>query len=385
MIKSIPKTDLIILGLTFLTIHVALFYVYGIRHLYDGESYLSDARTFLSNGTLFNEHNFFYSLHVLVLSCFLFLFPNTIVPFLVFQIILSGLAAIALYHTSFKLYGRKAALITALIFSIWWDNIHWNVTPMTESLFCSVTCFLIYRLSKFKNSRSDFLSIFILLFVGISLRPTGLLLISGVLAFLLTYYWQEIKPRGVVMVSLGVSIIFTMLVSAYYLFQMWDFSEQYLKGNIVTYVDVNENHFNTSWLRIPPGHSEAVNNADSSIERILLYVYHNPVEFTKAAFLKVFFLLSGIRPYYSTVHNVFTIVWMSVIYAGFYFGMKKLEITPVVVFLLATIMFNCLLVGISTVDWDNRFYIPMEPGIVLISGLGISNLFKTMRSSSIEE
>jgi 4-amino-4-deoxy-L-arabinose transferase-like glycosyltransferase len=261
--------------------------------------------------------------------------------------------------------------MTALIFSLWWDNIHWNVTPMTESLFCSLTCFLIYRLSRFKNSSRDFVIIFILLSIGISLRPTGMLLIAGVLAFLLRYYWQDIKSSRPVIVSLGIGIIFTLLISTHYLFQMWDFSEQYVKGNIVTYVDVNEADFNTSGLRVLPRHPEAVNTAGSSIERIILFIYHNPSEFIKAAFLKVFFLLSGIRPYYSTLHNLFTILWMLFIYTGFYFGIRKSQLTPLVVFVLAVVILNCVLIGISTVDWDNRFYIPMEPGIVLITGAGI--------------
>jgi hypothetical protein len=42
---------------------------------------------------------------------------------------------------------------------------------------------------------------------------------------------------------------------------------------------------------------------------------------------------------------------------------------------LATIVVNCLLVGISTVDWDNRFYIPMVPGIILMAGGGLSAFF----------
>ena len=35
---------------------------------------------------------------------------------------------------------------------------------------------------------------------------------------------------------------------------------------------------------------------------------------------------------------------------------------------------NCGVVVISGVDWDNRFYIPMESGIVVLAGFGADKL-----------
>lgn len=61
---------------------------------------------------------------------------------------------------------------------------------------------------------------------------------------------------------------------------------------------------------------------------------------------------------------------MMVIYGLFYLGWKQLTNKPFQFFVLVIILVNCLLVSISTVDWDNRFYIPMEPVIVLIAGRG---------------
>lgn len=43
------------------------------------------------------------------------------------------------------------------------------------------------------------------------------------------------------------------------------------------------------------------------------------------------------------------------------------------------IIVNCGLIAISTVDWDNRFYIPMEPGLVLLAGGGINYFLMKMK------
>jgi hypothetical protein len=60
--------------------------------------------------------------------------------------------------------------------------------------------------------------------------------------------------------------------------------------------------------------------------------------------------------------------------AGLYFlsfqGWRKASEATINVFIIPVIVVNCGLIAMSTVDWDNRFYIPMEPGIVLLAGGG---------------
>ncbi|WP_258099783.1 hypothetical protein [Marinoscillum pacificum] len=47
-----------------------------------------------------------------------------------------------------------------------------------------------------------------------------------------------------------------------------------------------------------------------------------------------------------------------------------------VVFALTIVLNNCGVVIISGVDWDNRFYIPMESGIVVLSGYGADKVIQ---------
>ena len=68
------------------------------------------------------------------------------------------------------------------------------------------------------------------------------------------------------------------------------------------------------------------------------------------------------------IHNLYSVIWLSLIYVLYYFGYRRTKDTAVRNFTIAIVIANCFLIGIATVDWDNRFYLPMQPGIVLLAG-----------------
>jgi hypothetical protein len=385
MFTWIPRTHFYLLATLFVVMHVAMFRIYGIRDLHDAVGYIISANELINEGSLVKGHNFFYSLHVIVLAGFLIFFKS-VIPFLLFQIAVSFTAMLFLYRAVTQLGDRTVALISAFTFVCWWDNLHWNSTTMTESLFLSVGCFLLFRLSFFVGRNRDFVYISILLLVSMLLRPTGIVLVLGVIAFLISYYWPMLRSRYFVLGSLAVGIVVAMLSSAYVLLNIWDFSDQYVRGNIVTYVDkIDPAILDTSGLRVLPKNTEFVNDYQMPVQKILMFVYHNPLEFLEAGVLKVIYLLSGYRPYYSTLHNAFSIVWMLLMYTGFAGGWSRFKSTPIIFFVVGVVGLNCLLIFISSVDWDNRFYIPMEPGIILLSSFGFERLFKRFRTGTTSQ
>jgi hypothetical protein len=44
------------------------------------------------------------------------------------------------------------------------------------------------------------------------------------------------------------------------------------------------------------------------------------------------------------------------IYAMCVYGWRQLKVFPIKAFVI-TVVVNCVLIGLATVDWDNRFYI----------------------------
>jgi hypothetical protein len=119
-----------------------------VRNLVDSLGYTAAADFFLAHGVLEDVHHVFYAVPIFIISFFRWIFLGEVIPFLIFQCVISWLAVCALYKATTKIFdSNTAGFLTTLIFLLWLDNIHWNVAVMTESLTCSMICFIIYTLS----------------------------------------------------------------------------------------------------------------------------------------------------------------------------------------------------------------------------------------------
>jgi hypothetical protein len=380
-VRSSTKYHPIILSILWAVVHVLLFRHYGVRNLIDSKHYLEIADHFLTYGKLEYTEHFFYVIPISLMAFFRWVFPDQIMQFLIFQSFLSGIAMIALYKASSKTFDNPmAGFFSCIIFLFWWDYIHWNTAVMTESLACSFTLFVIYKLTEYKNSRTDNVWIIFLLIIAVGIRPTGVITIVGILSFLVSYHWDTLsaKPRWKFFLTGG--FIFLLYFSAYAMAQLWDFTEQFAKGNIITYADSAEGTpFFQKNLRINNDNLVFPDPGESELNRLILFAVYNPVYFLNLAVWKVWYLLSGMRPYYSLLHNACTLIWTGCIYALCFIGWKRTSYNPVKYFALAVVVANCALIAISSADWDNRFYIPMEPGLVLLAGGGAAVIWQSLK------
>ena len=344
----------------------------------DSAAYIEAADYVVDHHQLQDYHHLYYSVPILIMATLRILFPDQVVPILLFQCVLSGLATIALYNSAEKVFSsRLAALMTAVIFLIWLDNIHWNITTMTESIACSMFCFVVYALSDWQGRPKDILRLALLLVLTFFTRPTGVVIIIGAFVFLMAYHWETLRERRPVLISIALIGFILVVFGADRMLDHWDFTDQYMKGNIITFADnVKGRPLFHEWLAIEPPPSKQFSSSESPIGRIVIFVYDNPLYFLKTAALKVSFLIAFVRPYYSWPHNVYLAVWMFTVYLYFVVGWKSTTNFPIKLFVLTAIILNCGLIAISSVDWDNRFYIPMEPGIVLLAGGGAAALMR---------
>jgi 4-amino-4-deoxy-L-arabinose transferase-like glycosyltransferase len=355
-----------------IVVHVALLTRFGVRDtLYDSQIYLNSANHFIEDGSLSGIHYVFYLLPISLLALLKFLFGSATYPYIVVQIIASGLASVSLYLASTKLFNNfNAGLLTGIIYLTWFDNLHWNTAVMTDSLACSISCFIVYQVVFFEGKIRQWLGMIFLLSLGLITRPTGMITVLGVFAFLFYFFQQNRKSAPVlIMVSAFGLGLLAYIAMGGWMFSMWDFTDQYIRGNVITYIDTLGNSEMYTGLRVSADDLFVPDATLHPVVRMISFVWHNPITFLEAAVKKLFFLLLGIRPYYSFAHNVFSIVWTSFIYFMFYRGLRAMRTTlPIKNFVVATIGLNCLLVACATLDWDNRFYLPMEPMIVLVCG-----------------
>lgn len=380
---SIEVYHLAILVLLWIIVHALLVQQYGLRSLHDALSYIRRADHLLTHGSLEDPQDIFYIVPISLIAFFRWLFPTQLLAYLFFQSIISGIATLTLYWSAARVFNKPlAGLATAVIFLLWWDNVQWNTTTMTESLACSVICFTLYRLTSFKGTAKDYGWIIPLLAINFFTRPTGIVIIVGTLAFLLHYYRHDIRRNSKVML-LGIPCLLVLAyISADQMFTRWDFTEQYQKGNIVTYMDVIEGgELYSKEMRLDTQGIITTQQAPS-VWKIVTFIVNNPVHFVKAACLKVYYLMTGIRPYYSTLHNSYILIWMALIYTMYGIGWRSITNRSIRFFTVVVVILNGCLIAISTVDWDNRFYIPMEPGIVLLAGGGIAYVVDLVKARS---
>ena len=364
--------------LLWLLIHTFLWLDAGPRELYDSRLYAEAAQYLFQHGHPESWDQIFYIVPIFCIGLFETTFGAATVPFIVFQSVISLFAALALVKVVLNCTGRHVAgLVAGVIFLISIDNIQWNMTVMTESLFRSFVVFLLLALSGFRGNMRGLVLIASLTGLVLMTRPAGAPIVGGVVVFLLRYYWMEGKLSRRQLSVIVAAVLVSGLVAATVMLQAWDFTDQHKRGNIVTYMDVLEGSpgYYPS-LREDVNDVTFLDDSYPGIARVAHYFFWNPVHAFKVAGLKAWYLISGVRPYYSAYHNVYVALLYATMYILGYVGIRRVGMAPISSFAITVIVLNVLLVAISTVDWDNRFYIPMEPGIVVMAAIGLAEVIR---------
>lgn len=365
-------------------VHLLQVFILGIRVLYDSGIYLAAADHLRMHGYFESPDQVFYAIPIVLLAVFKSVSPDGVIPYVVLQSLLSGVSVMLLADAVLRVNrNQTAAFFAGILYLAWWDNIQWNTAILTESLLRSSICVGIWLLARFKGKR---LNIFYLLLFSVSIlsiRPTGMVVVVGIVAYLIAYYYDQISESRVRTAVVFGSILVVSFVGANAMFSMWNFSDQYQKGNIVTYADAVEGtklyHNN---LRVDTHSLRLANDDALPIWQVLSFVVYNPVHFFDTAARKVWYLMSGTRPYYSSRHNAFLLTWMAAIYVLGWVGWLRTKGHHIRYFIITAAVVNILLVAISTVDWDNRFYIPMEPGIIFLAASGAGKVFNQIKKST---
>jgi hypothetical protein len=356
--------------------HIVLFVIYGANQLYDSKLYNDSAEYFLKNGSLESSDRYFYLVPIATIAFSKSLFNGSVIPYILLQIAISGIGIYCLFKAALKYFDSViVATTTALIMLFWIEIIRWNVMVMTESLFCSLVCIALYRFVVFKGHRSEMIFLLALGALLAFSRPTGILIVLAILVFLCQFYWRLTKGNKWSLFTVYSILIVLVTLASFKMFSMWDFTDEYAKGNVVTYADkVAGTSLDRTYLRVDNGDLWIPPPASHPLLKVLLFVAHNPIHFLKAGTLKLVYLLFGVRPYYSILHNCFSALWMTILYIAVGLTITHARTTPTTIAVAVIFVGNCLIVAMATVDWDNRFYVPMAPGIALLAGNGVIEL-----------
>ncbi|WP_460922146.1 glycosyltransferase family protein [Pontibacter brevis] len=353
-----------------LIVQVALYFKYGIKIVYDSHRYLAYAYSFAEGtGLWYESSSILYSSYTLVI--FLFLYSLNLAPFtiILFQIIISGLAAICLYKSTFLITNsQKAAFVSTLLFVLWPDLQQWNLYIHTESLFISTTIFLLYFMVRYyRCKKSPFsLAVLALLFIVTFLRPNGFfLLIAYVLSVLLSHVTGYVAGKNKYLILLcAFPVLLLLIIIASQILEVFSPVQYLLQGQIIQ----GYTKFTVS-IDTPP----AATTKQPVILQILNISLHQPFAYLRLLLLRFLFFWGQFRPYYSTLHNILIVLFFLPVYFMALRGMNQFKIPfPIVTFIATFLFLQTFMAMFISVDWDNRFVVPLLPLVFMLSATGLA-------------
>lgn len=373
MIKSIPK-PIIVIALIYWAVSILLFNEYGVKNVSDSHRYLDYANN-LKHGFYFDERNFWYFGYVMFIYVIQLIHQSEL-AIVIAQHIWSFVAVISLYYTYRLLFKQeKGAILAPLGYIFFIEILSWNSYLLCESIYISNTCISFYLLALIYRKRPHiwiyiFAALFIL-FTAIT-KPTGIALI-GALIFISFYrIWEKIKKRTVRFALVFCSLVLFLLLlnkmlSAYLVI------ENYQNGEIVFGINSLPDKPVYESLRInPPENLFIPPKNDPPLLRIPSFVIHNPVFWLKLFFNKVFYFLINIRPYWSLKHIIFNLLFLLPVYfysiRGIVYHRYSKDIT---LFFVVYFSIHVLGIGITFLDWDPRFIMPLLPVLFLLASAEI--------------
>jgi hypothetical protein len=352
------------LFLLWLLIQAILFIKFGARTSVDSELYLADAMNLL-NGQLPEGRSIWYISYSAFLAFIFFCGgDNTVVVFV--QIFLSGVATCCLYQIAMEMYSKRNVAILAVLFYLLWIKIHeWNTFLYTESLFtnCSIISFAV--LMKSKNVWHYLVASLLLLFTFF-IRPTGFALVIGLVCYGVFSFKGEYLKRAI---SLGFIAAMGVLVLLVGMLENFTLIESYAKAEII-YPNITLGMEVPSDIYIP-------NIGHSTLVRVFLFAFYNPVYLLKLFLLKLFLFLGNVKPYFSVFHNTVIVL---ILYPLYFFAVKGFLKFPAhrkeKYFVAGFVIVQAMTVALTSENWDGRFLVPLLPFVFLLASNGVATTFR---------
>ena len=281
------------------------------------------------------------------------------------QLAISGLAALALYQAVRDLADRRrgaAALATAL-FILWPDVQQFNCYLLTESLFISLSVLSFWAFVRVRSgSWEAWAMLALLLLLTALVRPNGFVVAGAVgLAGLATLFNRRrrvfwlVAGGAVLMAPLGVWWLNHQLVSFLIV-------ETYVRGELMFATPVWAIHPSAPLILPPAGLGQ--------MSRVLYFAAHNPVFLAKLMGGKLLVFFSSIKPYYSPVHRLMSMLVLWPLYYLATRGARRgAAWLPARAFLVGVPLLQAAVVMLTVDDYDVRFLAPVLPFVFVLAAL----------------
>jgi len=377
--------------LIFIIQGIALFIInqkHGIKIVCDSPRYLNYADK-LTEGMYFDPHNFWYFAYVVYVYVCNSISGGSVSLIIYGQYILNILAVFLFYKTIVLLYSKpKIAFLGTLFFITFYEISLWSTYILSESLYVSLLCFCFYFLTKLylqKASKIDKCLGFCLLFISVLAKPTAVALLAAILfsGLFLMLKKSKFKVLNYCILALSVFLFFGLLEKMLTTFHWVD--RDYVKGEIIygTKGLVNYRKNLDGLFIVSKTKIKIPSKQLPEVIRLFVFVYQNSTYWFTLFFHKSFYFISHTRPYWSIYHNIFSILYLVVLYLCFLLALiKKNHSKLVLLFSFSFLLLQFCAVTFSTVDWDGRFLLPCIPLLILLSAKELYCIFEALLSAN---
>lgn len=367
------KVHMALLLVSFVLLNNFLFDQLGIREVDDSPRYLEYAANIKEYGFYIDAHNIWYIGYPLFILGVRSI-HDSLEAVVLAQYLFSFMGLIAVYFAAGKLTGnRLMALASAMLYLLFFEISIYNSYILCESLFVSMNAICLYFLiSWYKGERGKQYFIFGGAFLAYTamIKPTGIALIGAMLVYMLYWAWHKLESKPLKWVlPVLMAVPFVLLVNK--MLETFGLMEEYRLGEIIYGVRRFEGRWFYSLLTVPAPENPYVPELSyPPLLQVAAFIFHHPLYWSKLFITKLFYYFAHVRPYWAVWHNLFSLAILIPLYTFAIGGLRSLS-SGVRLYALAFISLNALSIGLTTVDWDGRFLLPLLPLMFVLAGKGV--------------
>jgi hypothetical protein len=353
----------LLLAVIWVAVQAVLVYTNHVGTIHEAEKYITEARNLADGQGLGNRKYIFYILPIFLI----FISTKANLGFSLaigIQLAANALATLAFFKTAQHIWGnRLKSVITTLLYITFIPLQQWNSFLYTESLFYSLCVLFIYLTVVYPPYKTrPPLALIAVILLMVFTRPMGLFIIPVLLFSLL--YKIQISKKVKWLITLATAILlYTTLNFLYNSGSGMNILLPQTEGMVLC--DVGQ-AIATDHLTLPTTHNP--------INSLALFIFYNPVYFSKLALLRLISFFNLTRQEYSFGHNLYFSCYMVFLYVltfvSYWFSkttaIKPLRYTflPILLILAAGVMLQCN-------EYNNRFSLTLFPWFILFAADGL--------------
>jgi hypothetical protein len=345
---------------------ISYFFLIGIKYGVDTYTYIMRTEKILSGDFSIIASASGFGLSLLLLP-FVY-FDISLVFFVFFNILLTGLAGLCLYKITSKFFCKLSGIICVVLFLFYFPFLFFNFQILTDTLFINLIIICCYLFVYFKKI---YIPIILLLILAlISVRPNGLIFLFSILICTFFFLISYKKYLYLLLFSLfSLILIFPIInISNNFIISL-NLQEAISSNGIILGYSFEKG---TSCWKDCSAIELTNQNYENNIIGVLKFISINFINYFKLFLLKIFWLLLRARPYYSDLHNLYIIFFDIILYPSFIYGfIKRPKNNFSVNVILFFILFSIILVGLTFDDWDGRFSLYFLSLVMIFSSYGI--------------